>query len=80
MKVHIPATQVFALVAIAVALLISYVPPQVNGAALFGLVNFFLGHLISRMFPEIGIITQKPVAPAASDLPQQVLPSKPTGD
>ena len=47
---NITSVQIFALLAVAGILLVSYYPPAQNAAAIFTLAGSFLGHLITRLF------------------------------
>ena len=58
---------VCALLAVVVGLLVSYVPPTANGAAVFSLVNIFVGYGIRDLF-----VKEEQGAPVPAQLPQSI--------
>lgn len=47
---EITAVQFFAILAIAVGLVVSYAPPSQNSAAIWGLVSTFFGYAMHKLF------------------------------
>lgn len=60
----ISAVQIFAVMAILVGLLVSYVPPTENGPAIWGLVGTFIGFCMKDLFAAKSTVGTPPNAPA----------------
>ncbi len=59
------AVQVFSVLAVLVGMIVSYLPPTTNAAAIFGIVTMFLGYAIRDLF---GDDKKVPLPPQGTDV------------